>query len=411
MPVPGWPDGASLTSQREHKAPTSTQATASSPRALSSPPFLPPGRPDGPTPGTLRIGADTISRDLAVAQGIPVEGHMRGMGVVSAEEGVEEAFKRCLGESPYAQLFAAKALSGSGGSTLRRRGPLVGTRVQRATAVPECRRDNEYVQIAPFTIARNLVEYLLAASVNMGDTKAGNHELRDRAHPAPLLLLSHTRVPQPHPSGIQLHPAKDPAKHCCLHPPSAIVWPAGRGLPVDRWLCGVTFYIAETAFDSLLAKIVDGASAGGGARGLRRGEVQRDVGGARAEGCDKDLDGGVQVAVGGLGVQGRQYAEEVAVTSTSLLEPRLLAMLPAAICRLDLFPPGVQHFTSSAGVSAGAIGPADTNGSPHVTAPLTEKGVELHSAGLAESGIVTNEDVVGEAMVWVVHEELSRSYL
>ncbi|KZP09285.1 hypothetical protein FIBSPDRAFT_873792, partial [Athelia psychrophila] len=63
MPVPGWPDGASLTSQRgtgdarhcqvylctaliynpspiaEHKAPTSTQATASSARASSSPPF------------------------------------------------------------------------------------------------------------------------------------------------------------------------------------------------------------------------------------------------------------------------------------------------------------------------------------------------------------------------------------
>ncbi|KZP12837.1 hypothetical protein FIBSPDRAFT_869823 [Athelia psychrophila] len=65
MPVPGWPDGASLTSQRgtgyarhcqvslctslitpfpaaEHRTPTSTQATASSARASSSPPFAPP---------------------------------------------------------------------------------------------------------------------------------------------------------------------------------------------------------------------------------------------------------------------------------------------------------------------------------------------------------------------------------
>ncbi|KZP02921.1 hypothetical protein FIBSPDRAFT_905421, partial [Athelia psychrophila] len=48
-----------------------------------------------------------------------------------------------------------------------RRSSLVGTRVQRATAVPECRRDHEYARTAPFTITRNLVEYLLAASVDM----------------------------------------------------------------------------------------------------------------------------------------------------------------------------------------------------------------------------------------------------
>ncbi|KZP05627.1 hypothetical protein FIBSPDRAFT_1053981 [Athelia psychrophila] len=145
----------------EHKAPTSTQATASSPRALSSPPFLPPGRPDGPAPGTLRIAADMIVHDLAVASGIPdgirypvmidaLDGEgRRGMRVVSAEEGVEEALKRCMGESPSGELFADKAVW-PGGSTLR---------VQR--------RFQNVVETAPFTITRNPVEYPLAASVNM----------------------------------------------------------------------------------------------------------------------------------------------------------------------------------------------------------------------------------------------------
>ncbi|KZP03723.1 hypothetical protein FIBSPDRAFT_458676 [Athelia psychrophila] len=63
---------ASLPSQREHKAPTSTQVTLVlrllqlelRPRL----PSLPPRRPDGPDPETLRIAADTISRDLSVAQ-------------------------------------------------------------------------------------------------------------------------------------------------------------------------------------------------------------------------------------------------------------------------------------------------------------------------------------------------------
>ncbi|KZP09284.1 hypothetical protein FIBSPDRAFT_938564 [Athelia psychrophila] len=290
------------------------------------------------------IAADTISRDLAVAQGIPFA---RGTHVKSGADVCRARYQsdiRCMGESPWGQLFAEKALSGSGGSMSRKRGPLVGTRMQRATAVPECRR-------APFTITRNLVEYLLAASVDMApalrypgvstfeylvNSRTGNWvflEINPRVqveHTATgettnfeiaHIQLLHLRSSLAAPASLShtlasrhtLHPtAKDPAKDC----------PRGARLPVDRWLCGVPFCIAGTSCDLLLATILvrrrdwgrrrsgDGPGARGGARGLRRGEVQYDVGGARAEGSDEDWDGG--------GVWGGDAAAYAALRETSV---------------------------------------------------------------------------------------------
>ena len=98
----------------------------------------------GPSPETLRIASDKmLSRELATSlninispgtrafsasdvlafaqnEGFPVMikaldgGGGRGIRIVLKPEDVEEAFKRCLGESPSRQVFAEKALIGSG---------------------------------------------------------------------------------------------------------------------------------------------------------------------------------------------------------------------------------------------------------------------------------------------------------
>jgi len=100
----------------------------------------------GPSPDTLQIASDKmLSRELAISLNIPVAagqrvssadsvhsfanqpgvsypvmikaldgGGGRGIRVVAAEDGVEEAFKRCLGESPSRQVFVEKALTGEG---------------------------------------------------------------------------------------------------------------------------------------------------------------------------------------------------------------------------------------------------------------------------------------------------------
>lgn len=98
----------------------------------------------GPAQETLRIASDKmLSRDMATSLNVNVSpgtrvssatdvlafardagypvmikaldgGGGRGIRVVSKEEELEEAFKRCLGESPSKQVFAEKALVGSG---------------------------------------------------------------------------------------------------------------------------------------------------------------------------------------------------------------------------------------------------------------------------------------------------------
>ncbi|KZP02457.1 hypothetical protein FIBSPDRAFT_880327, partial [Athelia psychrophila] len=80
--------------------------------------------------------------------------------------------------------------------------------------------------------------------------------------------------------------------------------------------------------------------------------------------------------VGGLGVQGRQDAEEVAAISNpwSESEPGLLAMQPAAAPRWPL-PAWVQS-ASDAKKHTLTLASIAT----HVAAPLTGKGIRLHSA-------------------------------
>ncbi|KZP13523.1 hypothetical protein FIBSPDRAFT_897303 [Athelia psychrophila] len=118
---------------QQHKAPTSTQATVSSGRVLRSSPIFPPPNLDDQMAARTRHCAHLLSCDLAVAQDVPVApgthvksaahvrallldcGGGRGIRVIRAEEDIEEAFKRCIGESHAGQLFPEKALSGPDG--------------------------------------------------------------------------------------------------------------------------------------------------------------------------------------------------------------------------------------------------------------------------------------------------------
>lgn len=119
-----------------------------------------------------------------------------------------------------------------------------------------------------------------------------------------------------------------------LFVPSSIMWPAGRGRHVDRWICGVPSCIVWSDIDSPLAKIplrrwdlgqatqkvvrcvretsirnektegvvkTTGAIRGGGGSQIGSGEVRHDVAGTGAEGREKYWDRRLKLRVGGLG--------------------------------------------------------------------------------------------------------------
>ncbi|KZP17462.1 carboxylase:pyruvate/acetyl-coa/propionyl-CoA [Athelia psychrophila] len=429
-----------------------------------------PGRPNvtfiGPAPETLRIAGDKmLSRNLAVAQGVPVArgthvksaadvrtfaeggvrypvmikaldgGGGRGIRVASSGADVEEAFKRCMGESPSGQLFAEKALSGPGWKHVEVQIVGDGTGDVVHLWERECsvqRRFQKVVEMAPSTIPRNLVKPLLAASVKMARALryqgVGTFEYLVNSHTGqwvfleinPRIQVEHTVTEEitnqdlvriqlllsssatlaalgltadvigpPQGCAIQLRlTAEDPAKDFRLSPgairPSAIAWPAGRGIRVDTWLCGQSVRECNvgTDFDSLLAKIVvRGRDLGEATQRAVRALRETSIGDENDAGVVKtnkavlagvvahaDWEGGkcdtmwlerelkdvtrigteaLKPRVAGLGLQEQQDVEEVTLTSTSAPGSGSLPMQPGAIFHLVLSPPGSKAATDT----------------------------------------------------------------
>ncbi|CAA7268513.1 unnamed protein product [Cyclocybe aegerita] len=302
----------------------------------------------GPAPDTLRIASDKmLSRDLAtslnvnIAPGMRVSsashvrsfakaagvgypvmikaldgGGGRGIRVVEWEEGVEEAFKRCLGESPSKQVFAEKAFTGPGWKHVEVQIIGDGTGAVNHFWERQCsvqRRFQKVVEMAPSRLSRKAVQPLIDASLKLAShlkyKGLGTFEYLVNANTntwifleinprvqvehtiteevtdvdlvrAQLLLfsspgsslasLSLSNPPPPPASfAVQLRlTAEDPARGFQLAPgtisSSEIVWPQGRGIRIDTWLSqgpgagseGEAKWTVGTDLDSLLAKII-----------------------------------------------------------------------------------------------------------------------------------------------------------
>ncbi|TBU31410.1 hypothetical protein BD311DRAFT_656741 [Dichomitus squalens] len=303
----------------------------------------------GPSVETLKIASDKmLSRELATSIGVPTApgirvssvadvhqfieklgpcpfpiilkaldgGGGRGIRLVNAAGDVENAFQRCLGESPSKQIFAEQALVGRGWKHVEVQ--VVGDSQGNVTHLweRECsvqRRFQKIIEMAPSTLPRTAIEPVLEAALKMARklryaglgtfeflVNAQSHEWVfleinpriqvehtvteeivnvDLVHIQLLLstktttltdvLPNHTISPPP-PFGhaIQLRlVAEDPVRSFQLSPgtlrPSDISWPAGRGVRVDTWLStgpsahnpGFEWTIGVD-FDSVLAKII-----------------------------------------------------------------------------------------------------------------------------------------------------------
>ncbi|EIW74331.1 hypothetical protein CONPUDRAFT_67490 [Coniophora puteana RWD-64-598 SS2] len=301
----------------------------------------------GPAESTLRIASDKFAtRELARAHGVPVApgalvssasdvrafargagvgypviikaldgGGGRGIRLVASEEGVEEAFERCVGESPSRRVFVEKALAGPGWKHVEVQ--VVGDGNGEVVHLweRECsvqRRFQKVVEIAPSRLPRNVVDPVLAASVKLAKAlkyrglgtfefllNASTHEhifleinprvqvehtvteeitgidlvrtqlLLSLPSPPPLssiIPLQH----QPRGHAIQLRlTAEDASRNFALSPgrihASGVRWPGGHGVRVDTWLTATpnnqddereTEWEVGTEFDALLAKII-----------------------------------------------------------------------------------------------------------------------------------------------------------
>ncbi|EAU82890.2 carboxylase:pyruvate/acetyl-CoA/propionyl-CoA [Coprinopsis cinerea okayama7 len=313
------------------------------PEALAS--LSPPVVFIGPSKEALRLAGDKmLSRELSTSLGVQIApgthvksaadvlgfgkeigypvmikaldgGGGRGIRVVNSETEVEEAFKRCLGESPSKQVFAEKALTGPGWKHIEVQIIGDGTGSVNHLWERECsvqRRFQKVVEVAPSRLSRAMVQPLLDASITIArhlkyhglgtfeylvDAKTGNwvfleinprvqveHTITEEVNDVDLVraqlqlftnkTLKDLNLDQPFPapqsSAIQLRlTAEDPLKSFQLSPgtirPSDVIWPAGRGIRIDTWLsngpyAGSTEWIVGTEFDSLLAKIIVRAS-------------------------------------------------------------------------------------------------------------------------------------------------------
>ncbi|KAI0765275.1 hypothetical protein C8Q74DRAFT_1205439 [Fomes fomentarius] len=296
----------------------------------------------GPSVETLNIASDKmLSRDLAVSLGVPVApgssvasvtdirqfiatsgcnafpivlkaldgGGGRGIRLVNQLDQIEDAYERCLGESPSRRIFAEKALVGPDWKHIEVQ--IVGDGHGNVTHLweRECsvqRRFQKIVEMAPSTLGPTMVRPLLEAAVKMARhlqyAGLGTFEFlfNSRSHEwvfleiNPRIQVEHTvteevvdidlvrvqlslsipgttledvipRQPAPQGHAIQLRLiAEDHSFR--LSPgtvkPSHISWPAGKGVRVDTWLCAGPYsdpdvdWTVGVNFDSLLAKII-----------------------------------------------------------------------------------------------------------------------------------------------------------
>ncbi|KAF6744845.1 carboxylase:pyruvate/acetyl-coa/propionyl-CoA [Ephemerocybe angulata] len=315
------------------EVPSLSQALASS---------TPPIMFIGPSPDTLRIASDKmLSRELATSLEVPVAlgervysaedvhafthktqfpimikaldgGGGRGIRVVNRPEELDEAFKRCLGESPSKQVFVEKALTGAGWKHIEVQIIGDGTGAVNHSWERECsvqRRFQKIVETAPSRLSRTTVQPLIDASLTVArklqykglgtfeyliNAQSGDwvfleinprvqveHTITEEVMDldlvrAQLLLFTPNTTlqslslaapfPAPTSFAVQLRlTAEDPSKNFQLSPgivrSAALTWPAGRGVRIDTWLSSHPSHHFEswtvgTEFDSLLAKII-----------------------------------------------------------------------------------------------------------------------------------------------------------
>ncbi|KAF9446437.1 hypothetical protein P691DRAFT_708557 [Macrolepiota fuliginosa MF-IS2] len=300
----------------------------------------------GPSPDTLRLAGDkTHSRDLATSLNVQVApgtrvtvseevcafaarhgvgypimikaldgGGGRGIRVVETASRVDEAFKRCLGESPSGKVFVEKALTGPGWKHIEIQIMGDGAGAVNHFWERECsvqRRFQKIVEVAPSRLPRPVLQPLIDASlkiaahlkykglgtfeflVNSSTYQWVFLEINPRVQvehtiteeimdldlvQVQLLLFSSSAStntlsslfldnppPVPTSTAIQLRlTAENPENGFLLTPgiirSSDLQWPAGRGVRIDTWLSSSaqppSEWVVGTDFDSLLAKII-----------------------------------------------------------------------------------------------------------------------------------------------------------
>ncbi|KAF8055292.1 carboxylase:pyruvate/acetyl-coa/propionyl-CoA [Lyophyllum atratum] len=298
----------------------------------------------GPSIETLRTSSDKLlSRNLATslgieiaagtrvtsyhdvhafarAEGFPVMikaldgGGGRGIRIVDSDDGIQEAFNRCIGESPSRQIFVEKALIGPFWKHIEIQIVGDGSGAVNHLWERECsvqRRFQKVIEFAPSRLPRSVIESLLQSSLKMAAhlnyRGLGTFEYLVNSQTSdwvfleinPRVQVEHTvteeimhidlvrtqlllftpsttlaslslasSLPLPKGFAVQLRlTAEDPSRSFRLSPgtlnPAAVVWPSGHGIRVDTWLLTGPFSVdaapqwtISTEFDSLLAKII-----------------------------------------------------------------------------------------------------------------------------------------------------------
>ncbi|KAF5368225.1 hypothetical protein D9615_010529 [Tricholomella constricta] len=297
----------------------------------------------GPSVETLRISSDKLlSRNLATSLGVKIAtgtgvlstddvhafvrsegfpimikaldgGGGRGIRIVDSDKHVEEAFHRCLGESPSRQIFVEKALTGPFWKHIEIQ--VVGDGAGFVTHLweRECsiqRRFQKIIEVAPSRLPRTVINSLVESSLkiarHLNYRGLGTFEYLVNSRTLdwvfleinPRVQVEHTITeevtgidlvrtqlllftpsttlsslslsnPPPPPKGyaIQLRlTAEDPSRSFRLSPgtlkPADVFWPSGPGIRVDTWLSArpskdfSPLWTIGTEFDSLLAKII-----------------------------------------------------------------------------------------------------------------------------------------------------------
>ncbi|KAJ8502257.1 hypothetical protein ONZ51_g127 [Trametes cubensis] len=261
------------------------------------------------------LGADAFPVIIKALDG----GGGRGIRLVHAHDEIEDALKRCIGESASRQVFAEKAYVGPGWRHIEVQ--IVGDGQGNVTHLweRECsvqRRFQKLVEMAPSTLPREAIKPLIEAALRMARhlryTGLGTFEFLMNGQSQewifleinPRVQVEHTvteevmnldlvRVqlllslpdaslastlpagyakspPLPQGYAVQLRLiAEDPQFSFRLSTGSIsapdVLWPSGRGVRVDTWLCAGPCSHADVPdqpwsigvdFDSLLAKII-----------------------------------------------------------------------------------------------------------------------------------------------------------
>ncbi|KAG6831665.1 hypothetical protein H0H87_004451 [Tephrocybe sp. NHM501043] len=298
----------------------------------------------GPSIDTLRIASDKLlSRELATSVAVKVApgrrvssvddvhafarvyglplmikaldgGGGRGIRIVQKSDDIEEAFNRCLGESPSRQIFVEQALTGPSWKHVEVQ--IVGDGTGAVTHLweRECsvqRRFQKIIEVAPSRLPSSVIKPLLEASMKVARQLKyhgiGTFEYLVNARTLdwvfleinPRVQVEHTVTEDitgidlvrtqlllfsssstlaslslqgfpssPNGHAIQLRlTAEDPMRSFRLSlgtlNPSDIIWPSGPGVRVDTWLSDGPFssngsptWTVSPEFDSLLAKVI-----------------------------------------------------------------------------------------------------------------------------------------------------------